>query len=106
MREPLDSTFKIFVAYQLILPPLFLSPLPLPLLPLLPPLPPPPPQLRAPGSPVIIVGTCLDLVSEQRAKELERIAMETYSDTKIYPKVMPQAMPHCIRVSTSPGTIV
>ena len=44
-------------------------------------------QLRAPGCPVIIVGTHLDAVSAQVAKELEDEAKIKYSNTSIYPKV-------------------
>ena len=44
-------------------------------------------QLRAPGCPVIIVGTHLDAVSAQEAKELEEEARTKYSNTAIYPKV-------------------
>ena len=45
-------------------------------------------QLRAPGCPVIIVGTHLDAVSETKAKELEKAALTKYADTSIYPKVV------------------
>ncbi len=45
------------------------------------------PQLRAPGSPVIIVGTHLDMVSELRSEELQAMAREKYGDTAIYPRV-------------------
>ena len=44
-------------------------------------------QLRAPGSPVIIVGTYLDAVTETKAKELEEAAMQKYNNPTIYPKV-------------------
>ena len=47
-------------------------------------------QLRAPGCPVIIVGTHLDAVSAQVAKELEEEAKIKYSNTAIYPKVRVQ----------------
>ena len=45
-------------------------------------------QLRAPGCPVIIVGTHLDGVSETKAKELEKAALSKYADASIYPKVV------------------
>ena len=44
-------------------------------------------QLRAPGCPVIIVGTYLDAVTAQVAKELEDEAKIKYRNTSIYPKV-------------------
>lgn len=37
---------------------------------------------------MIIVGTYLDRVTEQKARELEKVAMDMYSDSKIYPKVL------------------
>lgn len=47
-------------------------------------------QLRAPGCPVIIVGTHLDAVTTQVAKDLEEEAKRKYSNATIYPKVRVQ----------------
>lgn len=45
-------------------------------------------QLRAPGSPVIIVGTHLDTLSDpNRHTELEKLAFAKYSGSH-YPKVL------------------
>ena len=44
-------------------------------------------QLRAPGSPVIIVGTHLDMVSDAFADDMEKKAAKKYCNPKHYPKV-------------------
>lgn len=45
-------------------------------------------QLRAPGSPVIIVGTHLDMMTDNiKVKQLEAEAEQRYSNTKLYPRV-------------------
>ncbi len=41
---------------------------------------------------MIIVGTHLDQVSEQKAEELKARAFEKYSNASIYPKVSPTAI--------------
>ena len=44
-------------------------------------------QLRAPGCPVIIVGTHRDKVSRRDIMELEQQALQEYSNDFIYPEV-------------------
>lgn len=49
-------------------------------------------QLRAPGCPVIIVGTHMDKVQDPtRVRDLENKAEERYSNIQHYPKVRADA---------------
>ena len=45
-------------------------------------------QLRAPDSPVIVIGTHLDQVTKQIAAESEARVKERYNDSRLYPTLV------------------
>ena len=54
-------------------------------------------QLRAPDSPVIVIGTHLDQVTKQIAADSEARVIERYKDSRLYPTIVEVCSISCIQ---------
>ena len=54
-------------------------------------------QLRAPDSPVIVIGTHLDQVTDSVAKESEARVRQYYSNTALYPTIVDVCSVSCVK---------
>ena len=53
--------------------------------------------MRAPGSPVIVIGTHLDQVTDAIAKESEARVKDHYSDSTLYPTIVDVCSVSCVK---------
>ena len=54
-------------------------------------------QLRAPGSPVIVIGTHLDQVTDAVAREREAQVKYQYSNAALYPTIVDICSVSCVK---------